>query len=57
MKNLKKLSRENLKNVSGGFKDFCTPGPADICGQYGLSCGVNMTWQNGHVISTNMACL
>lgn len=64
LKNLKKLSRTELKEVTGAgkvptsaFTDFCEPGPKDICGQYGLSCGINMTWQNGHVIATNMACM
>ena len=56
MKNLKKLSRNDLGKVNGG-RDFCAPGNGDICGQYGLSCGINMTMQNGQVIDTNWACM
>lgn len=43
MKNFKKLSRTDLKNVKGGlisYQDMCAPGNGDICGQYGLSCGI-----------------
>lgn len=41
MKNLKKISREDLKSVQGGrvAKDFCQMGASDICAQYGLQCG------------------
>ncbi|EJL69325.1 bacteriocin-like protein [Chryseobacterium populi] len=50
MKNLKKLSRNDLKSLTGGklypvdgCANMCTPrmgaGPADICAQYGLTCG------------------
>ncbi|WP_294204817.1 hypothetical protein [uncultured Chryseobacterium sp.] len=53
MKNLKKLSRIELKNVSGGkgktflssetegCADMCTPtgGSGDSCAQFGLTCG------------------
>jgi hypothetical protein len=56
MKNIKKLSRNELKALQGG-KDFCTPGNGDICGQYGLSCGINMNMQHGHVVSSNWACM
>ncbi|ATC39607.1 bacteriocin-like protein [Elizabethkingia anophelis] len=42
MKNLKRLSRTDLKNLKGGkaYPDMCTPGKGDTCGQYGLSCGI-----------------
>lgn len=50
MKNLKKLSRNDLKSLVGGKRlpvdgcaNMCMPrmgtGPADICEQYGLTCG------------------
>ncbi len=53
MKNLKKLSRNDLKSlvggkrlpgnpIGGGCSDMCTPtggGTADGCQQYGLTCG------------------
>ncbi|AJW62163.1 hypothetical protein VO54_00677 [Elizabethkingia miricola] len=41
MKNLKKLSRTDLKNLKGGsYESMCTPGQNDMCGQYGLECGI-----------------
>lgn len=55
--NLKKLSRENLKNVQGGLKDFCQPGAGDVCAQYGLECGFWYTVQNGQVIEYHNACI
>lgn len=51
MKNLKKLSRNDLKMISGGkilpgggvggynCTDACTPGD-NFCAQYGLTCGL-----------------
>lgn len=44
MKNLKKLSRNDLKAVSGGNApaDMCTPG-SGYCEQFGLECGIYMT--------------
>jgi len=44
---IKKITRENLKNVLGGLKDFCQPGAGDVCAQYGLECGFWYTIQNG----------
>ncbi|WP_294314530.1 hypothetical protein [uncultured Chryseobacterium sp.] len=62
MKNLKKLSRNELKNLqggkiyhvggAGGCADMCTPtgGSGDTCAQYGLTCGFyqdkNGNWCN-----------
>ncbi|AIL46776.1 hypothetical protein HZP84_08755 [Elizabethkingia anophelis] len=49
MKNLKKLSRNNLKAVHGGDEekvpalDMCTPGQNDECKAYGLECGLYWT--------------
>ncbi|WP_165689932.1 bacteriocin-like protein [Elizabethkingia bruuniana] len=47
MKNLKRLSRADLKEVQGGkfpeAKDMCTPGQNDECAAYGLSCGLYWT--------------
>ncbi|MDR3023809.1 bacteriocin-like protein [Chryseobacterium sp.] len=57
MKKLKKLSRENLKSVNGGRKDFCQPGAGDVCAQYGLECGFWYTVQNGQVIESHNACM
>ncbi len=38
MKKLKKLSRENMKNVKGAsYEDMCQPGDG-TCEQYGLQC-------------------
>lgn len=59
MKNLKKLSRENLKKVQGGKRaaDFCTPGAGDVCSQYGLECGMWYTVTGGQVTESHMACM
>lgn len=62
MKNLKKLSRKELKNLqggkiypgggTGGCADMYTPtgGSGDTCAQYGLTCGFyqdkNGNWCN-----------
>lgn len=64
MKNLKKLSRENLKSIRGsrlrpnyggiGCSDACTPGNG-TCEQYGLSCGMWVTTGSDGSITT--ACL
>ncbi|MCT3672008.1 hypothetical protein CMU01_17695 [Elizabethkingia anophelis] len=55
MKNLKKLSRNDLKAVHGGgvdgggaeeavpALDMCTPGQNDECKAYGLTCGLYWT--------------
>ena len=42
MKNLKKLSRPDLKKVKGygSYDSMCTAGKNDECRQYGLRCGV-----------------
>lgn len=56
MKNLKKLSREDLKTVKGGT-DFCTPGNGDICAQYGLECGIWYTVTGGQITESHMACM
>lgn len=56
MKNLKKLSREDLKTVKGGT-DFCTPGNRDICAQYGLECGIWYTVTGGQITEPHMACM
>lgn len=59
MKNLKKLSRENLKKVQGGklSKDFCQPGAGDVCAQYGLECGFYYSYQNGVLVDMHNACM
>ncbi|MEJ5048398.1 MULTISPECIES: bacteriocin-like protein [Chryseobacterium] len=57
MKNLKKISREKLKSVQGGLKDFCQPGAGDVCAQYGLECGFWYTVQNGQVVESHNACM
>lgn len=64
MKHLKKLSRENLKGITGGklpsnnggvgCTDACTPGNG-VCEKYGLSCGMWVT--TGPDGSITMACL
>ncbi|MGG7440420.1 bacteriocin-like protein [Chryseobacterium arthrosphaerae] len=45
MKNLKRISREDLKSLKGGkpggsYGDMCSLGGNDICVQYGLECGL-----------------
>lgn len=46
MKNLKKISRNDLKKVQGGkrpggsYGDMCSLGANDECAQYGLECGL-----------------
>ncbi|EFK36923.1 Uncharacterised protein [Chryseobacterium gleum] len=59
MKKLKKISREKLKSVQGGLKDFCQPGAGDVCAQWGLECGFHYTVQNGQVVEslTHNACM
>ncbi|AKK74497.1 hypothetical protein OK18_19415 [Chryseobacterium gallinarum] len=47
MKKLKKLSRNDLKEVQGGiikdsYGDMCTMGPNDSCAQYGVEYGLYM---------------
>ncbi|WP_165571992.1 bacteriocin-like protein [Chryseobacterium vrystaatense] len=42
MKNLKKLSKDDLKKVKGGYGDMCNMGNNDSCAQYGLECGLYM---------------
>lgn len=58
MKNLKKLSKTDLKAIKGG-RDFCQPGAGDICAQWGLECGFHYTVQNGQVVEslTHNACM
>ena len=62
MKNLKKLSREELKSVSGGKRlpsdptclDACYPSggqPGDICAQWGLTCGFVTCYPGGPLSS------
>lgn len=63
MKNLKRLSRVELKKINGGKKDIAGYGCTDachsddgVCEQYGLSCGLWVSYNNttGEV---NYACL
>lgn len=58
MKNLKKISREQLKNVHGGsYEDMCALGNGDVCAQYGLSCGVYMGRNNAVGIWSAFRCM
>ncbi|MDQ0782086.1 hypothetical protein [Chryseobacterium sp. W4I1] len=56
MKNLKKLSKTDLKAIKGG-RDFCQPGAGDVCAQYGLECGFWYTYQNGVLQESHNACM
>ncbi|AZA90906.1 Uncharacterised protein [Chryseobacterium nakagawai] len=56
MKKLKKLSKKDLKTIKGGG-DFCKPGAGDICGQYGLECGMWFSYTGGQYIESHMACM
>jgi len=42
MKKLKRLSRNELKDLKGGtsYSDMCSLGNNDTCAQYGLECGI-----------------
>ncbi|KFF13008.1 hypothetical protein IW15_09540 [Chryseobacterium soli] len=69
MKNLKKLSRNELKKMSGGANPFeesaevgncgdaCTPGNNDTCKDYGLQCGIYMLSSGGTVTSSCWKCM
>ena len=58
MKNLKKLSRNELKKISGGkeYQDFCAPGNG-FCEQFGLACGIFIHVQGGQTVGSNWACM
>lgn len=70
MKNLKKLSRNELKSVKGsgggheletGFEtgdcgSVCSPGDGN-CEQFGLSCGIYMISNGDTITSSCMKCM
>lgn len=66
MKNLKKLSRNDLKSLVGGKRlpgniaggdcgSVCSPGDG-YCEQYGLLCGIHMINNGGTVTSSCWKC-
>lgn len=66
MKNLKKLSRNELKSLKGGKRlpegsggdcgNSCAPGDGR-CEQYGLSCGIYALYQGGVETSSCWKCM